>query len=71
MEKARLINKDLNNYIKWFRTYIEIVNKWGLIPEDIYNIDESGAGLGLTQQSYIINPEEEKDTRVLININRE
>ncbi len=34
-------------------------------------MDESEAGLELTQQSYIISPEEEKDTRTLININRE
>ncbi len=45
MEKARLINKNSNDYIKQFRTFIEVVNKWGLISEDIYNIDESEAGL--------------------------
>ena len=71
MEKARLINKNSDDYIKWFRAFIKIVNKWGLIPENIYNIDESGAGLGFTQQSYIIGPEEEKDIRILINTNRE
>ncbi len=27
MEKARLINEDLNDYIKWFRVFIKIVNK--------------------------------------------
>ena len=46
MEKARLINEDLNDYIKWFRVFIKIVNKQGLILKDIYNIDESEAGLG-------------------------
>ncbi len=34
-------------------------------------MDESGAGLGLTQKSYIINPNEEKDARTSINNNRE
>ena len=34
-------------------------------------MDESGAGLGLTQQSYIIGPEEEKDARALMDANRE
>ena len=71
MEKARLINEDPNDYIKWFRVFIEVVNKWGLIPEDIYNIDELKAGLRFIQQSYIISPEEKKDARVLINTNRE
>ncbi len=71
MEKARLINKNSNDYIKWFRVYIEIINKWGLISENIYNMDESGVGLGFIQQFYIIGPKEKKDTRILININRE
>ncbi len=71
MKKARFINKDLDDYIKWFRVYIKIVNKWGFILEDIYNINESGVGLEFTQQFYIIGPEEEKDIRVLINTNRE
>jgi hypothetical protein len=34
-------------------------------------MNESGAGLGFTQKSYIIGPEEEKDARALIDANRE
>jgi hypothetical protein len=34
-------------------------------------MDDLGAGLRLTQQSYIIGPEEEKDARALMNANRE
>ncbi len=45
MEKIRLINKNPDDYIKWFRIYIEIVNKQRLILKDIYNMDESEAGL--------------------------
>jgi intergrase/recombinase len=71
MEKARLINEDPDNYIKWFRVFIEVINKWGLIPEDIHNMDDLGAGLRLTQQSYIIGLEEEKNARALMNANRE
>jgi hypothetical protein len=33
-------------------------------------MDESEAGLGLIQKSYIINPEEEKDARISANTNR-
>ena len=47
MEKDRLLNEDFDDYIKQFRTFIEIINKWGIILEDIYNIDELGAGLKL------------------------
>jgi len=34
-------------------------------------MNELKAGLGFTQQSYIISPEKEKDTRVLMDVNRE
>ena len=34
-------------------------------------MDESKAGLRLTQKSYIINPKEERDARTLINSSRE
>jgi hypothetical protein len=71
MEKARLVNEDPDDYIKWFRTFIEVIIKWGLFSEDMHNMDELGAGLGLIQKSYIIGPEEEKDARVLIDVNRE
>jgi hypothetical protein len=37
----------------------------------MHNMDESEAGLRLTQKSYIISPEEEKDTRASIDTNRE
>jgi hypothetical protein len=47
MEKDRFINKDADDYIKWFRVFIEIVNKWGILLEDTYNMDESGSGLEL------------------------
>jgi hypothetical protein len=71
MEKDRLINEDADDYIKWFRAFIEIVNKWGILLEDTYNMDESGSGLGLIQKSYIISPEEEKDARIFADTNRE
>ncbi len=48
MEKTHFINKNPDDYIKWFRAYIGIVNKWGLILEDIYNINELRAGLRFT-----------------------
>jgi hypothetical protein len=34
-------------------------------------MDESGAGLGFIQKSYIIGPEEEKDARASMDANRE
>ena len=71
MEKNRLLNKDSDDYIKWFRMFIEIINKWGIVSEDIYNIDESRAGLEFIQKSCIIGLNEEKDARILMDGNRE
>ncbi len=45
MEKDYFFNKNPDDYIKWFRAFIEIINKWGIILEDIYNIDELEVGL--------------------------
>ncbi len=44
----RCINvEDLDDFIKWFRRFHEIRNKWGIIDSDIYNIDESGSAIGM------------------------
>jgi hypothetical protein len=47
-EKDRLINKDLNEFIRWFQKFEKTIDKWDILPEDTYNIDKEGAGLGST-----------------------
>jgi hypothetical protein len=69
-EKERLVNEDPDDYIKWFQKFKKTVDKWNILLEDTYNMDESEAGLGATQKSYIIGPAEEKDARVSTDKNR-
>ena len=47
MDRRRINIKNLNNFIKQFRRFHEIRNKWGIIDQDIYNIDKSGSAIGM------------------------
>jgi hypothetical protein len=47
-EKERFINKNLDDYIKWFQKFKEAVDKWNILLEDTYNMDKSETGLGIT-----------------------
>jgi hypothetical protein len=51
---------DPDAFIDWFRRFNNIKRKWGIIDSDIYNMDESGTGLGAEQKSKVILPREEK-----------
>jgi hypothetical protein len=70
-EKDRLINKDSDEFIRWFQKFKETIDKWGILSEDTYNMNKKSAGLGSTQKSYIIGPAEEKDARLSTEKNRE
>jgi hypothetical protein len=70
-EKDCFINKNPDEFIRWFQKFKETIDKWDILFEDTYNIDEEGAGLESTQKSYIIGPAEEKDARLSIEKNRE
>jgi hypothetical protein len=70
-EKDCLINKNSNEFIRWFQKFKETIDKWDILSENTYNIDKEGAGLGNTQKSYIIGPAEKKDARLLTEKNRE
>jgi hypothetical protein len=45
-EKDRLVNKEFDDYIRWFQKVKEIIDKWGILFEDTHNMDEVGADLG-------------------------
>ena len=47
IDRRRMNIEDLDNFIKWFRRFHEIRNKWGIINSDIYNMDESGSAIGM------------------------
>ena len=50
-----------DDFIKWFRRFHEIRNKWGIIDSNTYNMDESGSAISMEQRSKIILPIEEKE----------
>ena len=60
MDKQRIRAENPDEFIKWFRRFQNIRNKWGIIDPDIYNMDESGASIGVEQKSRIILPAEKK-----------
>jgi hypothetical protein len=70
-DKDRFINKDPDEYIRWFQKFKKIVDKWDILSEDTHNIDKSETDLGAIQKSYIIGPAKEKNARVSIDKNRE
>jgi hypothetical protein len=42
-EKDRLVNKDSDEFIRWFQKVKETIDKWSILLEDTYNMDEEGA----------------------------
>ena len=41
------LNEDLKALHKWFNTIQHVINENGILPEDIYNFDETGFAMGL------------------------
>ena len=41
--------EDLDDFIKQFRRFHEMRNKWGIIDSDIYNIDKSESSISMKQ----------------------
>jgi hypothetical protein len=46
--------EDSDEFIKFFRRFINVKNEWGILDTDIYNIDELGLAIDLEQNSKII-----------------
>jgi hypothetical protein len=41
----------------WFQDYIHVINENGILPEDIYNFDETGFQIGVGKDQWIITRE--------------
>jgi hypothetical protein len=39
--------EDVNEFIEFFRRFINAKNEWGILDADIYNIDELESAIGL------------------------
>jgi hypothetical protein len=60
INKQRVIAKNLNVYIRFFRLFKETRAEYGIYNVDIYNINESECGIGLKQASHIIPANKKK-----------
>ena len=58
-------------FINYFRRVNKIRQKWGIINEDFYNINEYGCAIGDKHLSRIIVLAEEKDAFIKIDGNRD
>jgi hypothetical protein len=45
MERARVINENADNYIKWFRRVFVTILKWDIELADTWNMDELRVGI--------------------------
>ena len=47
INRRRMNAENPDDFIKWFRRFHEIRNKWGIINSNIYNINKSGSAIGI------------------------
>jgi hypothetical protein len=52
--------EDFDEFINFFRRFINVKNEWGILNANIYNIDELGSAIDLEQNSKIIIFSKEK-----------
>ncbi len=71
INKQRVWAENPDVFIDWFRRFQNTRNKWGIIDPDIYNMDESGAVIGVEQKSKIILPSKKKKVFAKQDGNRE
>jgi DNA-binding transcriptional MerR regulator len=55
IERSRALDKGVVEF--WFEDYIRVVNENGILPEDIYNFDETGFQIGVGQDQWIVTRE--------------
>jgi hypothetical protein len=55
----------------WFQDLQDIITKYGIPTEDIYNFDETGFRIGIGRDQYIITREPKKKIYIPLNTNRE
>ena len=71
MAKERVSNKNIDNYIAWFRFYKSIIAKWNILPADTHNMDESKYTIRISYKGRVIIPTKEKEVIKSINSKRE
>jgi hypothetical protein len=59
-DRNRQLSEDYDIIDYWFKLYSETVKEHDIRPEDIYNMDEKGAALGVTGKQRCIVSKSEK-----------
>lgn len=54
IEVDRKISQDPDNILKWFRKFEKVCQEKGILPEDTYNVDESGFRVGIGRDQWIV-----------------
>jgi hypothetical protein len=71
MDKQRILVEDPDIYIDFFQKLRKAVREYKIAINDMYNMDEIGAAIGLFHKSRIIVPEEEAAVYLSMDSNRE
>lgn len=56
MDRQRMKAENPDEFIEWFRRFHATRVKWGVVDDDIHNMDESGCAMGLEQKPKVIVP---------------
>jgi hypothetical protein len=57
LDIERLRAQDKSMVRKWFTNYEEAIRKYGILPEDLYNFDETGFRIGVGTDQWIVTRE--------------
>ena len=70
-DRNRQLSEDYDIIAHWFDLYRETVEEYNIRPEDIYNIDEKGAAMGVIGKQRCIVSKSEKRLKLTQDRNRE
>lgn len=60
LDLERLQAHDKSAIERWFQSYHDIIQRYGITPQDIWNFDETGFQIGVGKDQYIITREPKK-----------
>ncbi|KAJ5731126.1 uncharacterized protein N7483_005634 [Penicillium malachiteum] len=62
----RALNEDPKSIQAWFTTVQQVIDKNGIQPEDIYNLDETGFAMGLISTQTVVTRQEYYGRRAIV-----
>jgi hypothetical protein len=61
IDYQRVLNENLDVYNAWFRLVRNIIDKYGIIEDDIYNFDETGFIMGQISAEMVVTSAERRN----------